>query len=149
MFADVVARSRRAREARRPSSDCRHLRYFELNRRRRRRARCARRRRRARASEGDDGDEGDARARDGRRRARVRRRGVRVRRPGGGRALIGAAHDRDAFADGVPEGDGGFNDGFVASLGMVLVSELGDETFIIAAIMAMRTRGGARGRFER
>ena len=52
--------------------------------------------------------------------------------------LSGAAHDRDAFADGVPEGDGGFNDGFVASLGMVLVSELGDETFIIAAIMAMR-----------
>ena len=29
--------------------------------------------------------------------------------------LSGAAHDRDAFADGVPEGDGGFNDGFVAS----------------------------------
>ena len=25
--------------------------------------------------------------------------------------LSGAAHDRDAFADGVPEGDGGFNDG--------------------------------------
>lgn len=43
-----------------------------------------------------------------------------------------------ARADVVPEGDGGFNDGFVASLGMVLVSELGDETFIIAAIMAMR-----------
>ena len=36
------------------------------------------------------------------------------------------------------DGDGGFTDGFVSSLGMVLVSELGDETFIIAAIMAMR-----------
>ena len=45
-------------------------------------------------------------------------------------------------ADAVPEGDGGFNDGFVSSLGMVLVSELGDETFIIAAIMAMRNSRG-------
>mmetsp|Transcript_34206 Transcript_34206/g.74772 ORF Transcript_34206/g.74772 Transcript_34206/m.74772 type:complete len:263 (-) Transcript_34206:189-977(-) len=31
-----------------------------------------------------------------------------------------------------------FSDGFYSSLSMVLVSELGDETFIIAAIMAMR-----------
>ena len=30
------------------------------------------------------------------------------------------------------------SDGFVSSLAMILVSELGDETFIIAAIMAMR-----------
>jgi len=33
---------------------------------------------------------------------------------------------------------GGFNDAFVSSLAMILVAELGDETFIIAAIMAMR-----------
>jgi len=31
-----------------------------------------------------------------------------------------------------------FNDAFVSSISMILVSELGDETFIIAAIMAMR-----------
>lgn len=31
-----------------------------------------------------------------------------------------------------------FNNAFVSSLSMILVSELGDETFIIAAIMAMR-----------
>ena len=30
--------------------------------------------------------------------------------------LSGAAHDRDAFADGVPEGDGGFNDGCSAKI---------------------------------
>eukprot|EP00897_Mesotaenium_endlicherianum_P010779 jgi/Mesen1/972/ME000012S00518 len=33
---------------------------------------------------------------------------------------------------------GGFADAFVASLSMILVSEIGDETFIIAALMAMR-----------
>jgi len=58
--------------------------------------------------------------------------------------LSGAMHDRGSNSlsslggDDFSEGDGGFNDGFVSSLGMVLVSELGDETFIIAAIMAMR-----------
>lgn len=31
-----------------------------------------------------------------------------------------------------------FNDAFVSSFSMIMVSELGDETFIIAAIMAMR-----------
>lgn len=31
-----------------------------------------------------------------------------------------------------------FNNAFISSLSMILVSELGDETFIIAAIMAMR-----------
>ncbi|KAB1200875.1 GDT1-like protein 3 [Morella rubra] len=36
-----------------------------------------------------------------------------------------------------PEGLGIF-DAFVASLSMILVSEIGDETFIIAALMAMR-----------
>jgi putative Ca2+/H+ antiporter (TMEM165/GDT1 family) len=35
-------------------------------------------------------------------------------------------------------GSGGFGDAFSSSLAMILVSELGDETFIIAAIMAMR-----------
>ena len=35
-------------------------------------------------------------------------------------------------------GDGGFKDAFLSSISMILVSELGDETFIIAAIMAMR-----------
>lgn len=32
----------------------------------------------------------------------------------------------------------GFSDAFMSSISMILVSELGDETFIIAAIMAMR-----------
>ena len=35
---------------------------------------------------------------------------------------------------------GGFKDAFVSSISMILVSELGDETFIIAAIMV----GGGR-----
>ena len=32
----------------------------------------------------------------------------------------------------------GFNHGFIASLSVIVVSELGDKTFFIAAIMAMR-----------
>jgi putative Ca2+/H+ antiporter (TMEM165/GDT1 family) len=36
------------------------------------------------------------------------------------------------------DGDGGFKDAFLSSVSMILVSEMGDETFIIAAIMAMR-----------
>lgn len=63
--------------------------------------------------------------------------GVSAARSGGMLDRPGSAHG-GVGVDGVPDGDGGFNDGFVASLGMVLVSELGDETFIIAAIMAMR-----------
>ena len=63
--------------------------------------------------------------------------GVSAARSGGMLDRTGSAHG-GVGVDGVPDGDGGFNDGFVASLGMVLVSELGDETFIIAAIMAMR-----------
>lgn len=35
-------------------------------------------------------------------------------------------------------GDVGFLHGFLASLSVILVSELGDKTFFIAAIMAMR-----------
>ena len=42
----------------------------------------------------------------------------------------------DPFVDN--GGDGGFKDAFLSSISMILVSELGDETFIIAAIMAMR-----------
>ena len=34
--------------------------------------------------------------------------------------------------------EGGFKPAFINSLSMILVSEMGDETFIIAAIMAMR-----------
>ena len=49
-----------------------------------------------------------------------------------------ATRDHAALDADLGDGDGGFSDGFISSLGMVLVSELGDETFIIAAIMAMR-----------
>jgi hypothetical protein len=53
----------------------------------------------------------------------------------GGRLQGGDVHG-DAFVDN--GGDGGFKDAFLSSISMILVSELGDETFIIAAIMAMR-----------
>eukprot|EP00958_Prasinococcus_capsulatus_P014369 scaffold1508_cov320-Prasinococcus_capsulatus_cf.AAC.2 len=39
---------------------------------------------------------------------------------------------------GEEAGGGGFVAAFGASFGMILVSEIGDETFIIAALMAMR-----------
>ncbi|XP_043698400.1 GDT1-like protein 4 isoform X2 [Telopea speciosissima] len=40
---------------------------------------------------------------------------------------------------GIPESSGlGIFDAFFASLSMIIVSEIGDETFIIAALMAMR-----------
>ncbi len=42
--------------------------------------------------------------------------------------------ERDSDGDGI----GDFKDAFLSSLAMILVAELGDETFIIAAIMAMR-----------
>ena len=35
-------------------------------------------------------------------------------------------------------GDGGFKDAFLSSISMILVSELGDETFIIRPPLAMR-----------
>ena len=44
----------------------------------------------------------------------------------------------DAAIDSDGDGIGDFHDAFVSSLAMILVAELGDETFIIAAIMAMR-----------
>jgi Ca2+/H+ antiporter, TMEM165/GDT1 family len=41
-------------------------------------------------------------------------------------------------------------EGFLKSWGMILVSEIGDKTFFIAAIMAMRNpRRTARARFPR
>ena len=49
----------------------------------------------------------------------------------------GDRSDVDGIQD-APAGTGGFGDAFGSSLSMILVSELGDETFIIAAIMAMR-----------
>ncbi len=39
-----------------------------------------------------------------------------------------------------PEGEATFWEGLVRSLSMILVSEIGDETFIIAAILAMRNK---------
>ena len=48
------------------------------------------------------------------------------------------ADDSDAAIDSDGDGIGDFQDAFVSSLAMILVAELGDETFIIAAIMAMR-----------
>ena len=49
----------------------------------------------------------------------------------------GGRSDADDVQD-ASAGTGGFGDAFGSSLSMILVSELGDETFIIAAIMAMR-----------
>ena len=46
--------------------------------------------------------------------------------------------EKDDFKDSDGDGVGDFKDAFVSSLAMILVAELGDETFIIAAIMAMR-----------
>lgn len=40
--------------------------------------------------------------------------------------------------DEVNKGDLGFIHAFVASISVIIVSELGDKTFFIAAIMAMR-----------
>ena len=37
----------------------------------------------------------------------------------------------------VPDGDIGFSHAFLASLCVIVVTELGDKTFFIAAIMAM------------
>ena len=45
---------------------------------------------------------------------------------------------KEDFKDSDGDGVGDFKDAFVSSLAMILVAELGDETFIIAAIMAMR-----------
>ena len=62
--------------------------------------------------------------------------------PRGGLGGLDRADRLDAGGRGDPfvdnGGDGGFKDAFLSSISMILVSELGDETFIIAAIMAMR-----------
>ncbi|KAL1532863.1 GDT1-like protein 3 [Salvia divinorum] len=50
---------------------------------------------------------------------------------------INKENDPDSYGVDVDSGLGIF-DGFFASLSMILVSEIGDETFIIAALMAMR-----------
>ncbi|KAL3689140.1 hypothetical protein R1sor_015449 [Riccia sorocarpa] len=44
----------------------------------------------------------------------------------------------DADTEAVPMMEEGFSDAFVTSFSIILVSEIGDETFIIAALMAMR-----------
>ncbi|XP_012279891.1 transmembrane protein 165 [Orussus abietinus] len=44
----------------------------------------------------------------------------------------------DELASVQPQGNLGFIHGFIASLSVIIVSELGDKTFFIAAIMAMR-----------
>ncbi|KAL3690513.1 hypothetical protein R1sor_016822 [Riccia sorocarpa] len=48
----------------------------------------------------------------------------------------------DVVHEVVPVKDGGFSDAFVTSFSIILVSEMGDETFIIAALMAMRHSRG-------
>jgi len=50
---------------------------------------------------------------------------------------LGGGTDNASGDDGKAK-VGGFKDAFISSISMILVSELGDETFIIAAIMAMR-----------
>jgi len=45
---------------------------------------------------------------------------------------------KETEATGATANDPGFTNGFVASLSVIIVSELGDKTFFIAAIMAMR-----------
>ncbi|KAL2610658.1 hypothetical protein R1flu_029231 [Riccia fluitans] len=44
----------------------------------------------------------------------------------------------DGIVGAVHAMEGGFSDAFVTSFSIILVSEMGDETFIIAALMAMR-----------
>lgn len=74
---------------------------------------------------------------------------VIVHNDGGAAAAGGDArdhhHQQPAKTSGQPAGDSdaayanlGFVHGFLASLSVILVSELGDKTFFIAAIMAMR-----------
>ncbi|XP_047971737.1 GDT1-like protein 3 [Salvia hispanica] len=50
---------------------------------------------------------------------------------------VNEKNDPDSYGVDVDSGLGVF-DAFFASLSMILVSEIGDETFIIAALMAMR-----------
>mmetsp|Transcript_14849 Transcript_14849/g.35845 ORF Transcript_14849/g.35845 Transcript_14849/m.35845 type:complete len:268 (+) Transcript_14849:248-1051(+) len=59
---------------------------------------------------------------------------------GTGQSLKGSGSitEQKPAAAAVRVQQGGFKDAFVSSITMILVSELGDETFIIAAIMAMR-----------
>ncbi len=59
-------------------------------------------------------------------------------------SAVGAAAEDDGGNDGVSKttfstsGTLGFTHSFVATLSMIIVSELGDKTFFIAAILAMR-----------
>ncbi|XP_062194991.1 GDT1-like protein 4 [Phragmites australis] len=52
--------------------------------------------------------------------------------------LLHTARERGGGATGVEGAGLGLFDAFFASLSMIVVSEIGDETFIIAALMAMR-----------
>ncbi|EAZ07738.1 hypothetical protein EE612_045510 [Oryza sativa] len=52
--------------------------------------------------------------------------------------FLHAARASDGGATGMEKAGLGLFDAFFASLSMILVSEIGDETFIIAALMAMR-----------
>ncbi|XP_051121420.1 GDT1-like protein 3 [Andrographis paniculata] len=55
------------------------------------------------------------------------------------KTVVKEDNDPDAISLGVNVESGlGVFDAFIASLSMILVSEIGDETFIIAALMAMR-----------
>ena len=47
-------------------------------------------------------------------------------------------HSTEVKGTDAPMNDLGFVHAFVASLSVIIVSELGDKTFFIAAIMAMR-----------
>jgi len=52
--------------------------------------------------------------------------------------VVGKFADPDSLSLGVDSDGLGVVDAFFASLSIILVSEIGDETFIIAALMAMR-----------
>lgn len=54
------------------------------------------------------------------------------------RGPLHSAEVSGGYGEGEGEGDGSLVDAFSSSFLMIMVSELGDETFIIAAIMAMR-----------
>lgn len=46
--------------------------------------------------------------------------------------------EKSADAEAIPKTKGSFLDAFTASISVILLTELGDKTFFIAAIMAMR-----------
>jgi len=52
--------------------------------------------------------------------------------------MNGGIQKKSADVDGTSTLKGNFVDGFTASISVILLTELGDKTFFIAAIMAMR-----------